>query len=493
MTVAVATRTVIDLGARSSVLDAMDRLRAAGPEDELVLVVAAGAPLLRSGAFLEVLRRAAGARRLALVTADARARSLAASVHLPAFASVAALERHELDPTEPLGPSRRAAIVRAEPRRSSPLRAAVIAVTLLLASGVLFSVVAPSATVVVAPVLVPLGPMEFDLRAGPGGDISAETRVAQVSTTYTGTATGSRTEETKATGVVRFTNRTTGEVAVPKGTVVRTTDGIPFRTTQDGRIPRSGIGLLPPFVTFGVVDLPIEAVDTGPGGNVDAGRITVSPSPGEYAVSNQVPTTGGETKKIPIVTLADYDLAASRADDELQRKADGQREVWQREARSGRVVYGVRTQRTGLTPAGSVVGVEGNDTFELTVTGTATGYDIDAAEPRTAAIALLRRAAPAANDIDAAGAVVDTVLGPTVQADGVTWRVRARTVQYQRVNEAAVSAALAGRPFEEASGVVEGLGLSLRRISTWPGWWPRLPFLDTRIEVQKETTASAAP
>ncbi len=493
MTVAVANRTVIDLGARSSVLDGMDRVRAAGPEDELVLVVAAGAPLLRSAAFLEVLRRAAGARRLAIVTADARARSLAAAVHVPAFATVAALERHELDPTEPLGPARRAAIVRAEPRRSSPLRAAVIALTLLLAAAVLFSVVAPTATVVVAPVLVPLGPMEFDLRAGPGGDIAAETRVAQVSTTYTGTATGSRTEETRATGVVRFTNRTTDEVAVPKGTTMRTAEGIAFRTTQDGRVPRSGIGLLPPFVTFGVVDLPIEAVEPGPGGNVDAGKITVSPSPGQYAVSNQVPTTGGDTKKIPIVTLADYDLAASRADDELRRAADGQREIWQRDAPSGHVVYGVRSQRTGLTSAAEVVGTEGKDTFELTASGTATGYDVAAAEPRTAAIALLRQAAPAANDIDAEGAAVDTVLGPTVGADGVTWRVRARTVQWQRVNEAAISAALAGRPFEEAADVVEGLGLSLRRISTWPGWWPRLPFLDTRVEVRKETTAPAAP
>ena len=91
MTLQTSTRAVIDLGARASVLDAMDRVRAAGDGEELVLSVAAGAPVLRSPVFLEVLRRAAGRRRVALVTTDARARSLAAAVHVPAFASVAAM------------------------------------------------------------------------------------------------------------------------------------------------------------------------------------------------------------------------------------------------------------------------------------------------------------------------------------------------------------------------------------------------------------------
>ena len=74
MTVQAAGRTIIDLGGRTTVLDAMDRVRTAPPADELVLSVAAGAPVLRSQVFLEVLRRAAATRRIALVTADARAR-----------------------------------------------------------------------------------------------------------------------------------------------------------------------------------------------------------------------------------------------------------------------------------------------------------------------------------------------------------------------------------------------------------------------------------
>src|SRR5207247_3216371 len=97
------------------------------------------------------------------------------SVHLPAFASTAALERQELDATEPLTTARRAALAR--PIRvkravgASPVRVLGILGSLLAAVLVLMVVVGPTATVVVAPVSKALGPLEFDLRAGPQGEL----------------------------------------------------------------------------------------------------------------------------------------------------------------------------------------------------------------------------------------------------------------------------------------------------------------------------------
>ena len=99
MTVPVAGRTVVELGPRASVLEAVERISAAPAADDLVLSISAGAPAARNAVFFEVARRAAGTRRLAIVSPDTRARSLASSVHLPAFASTAALERQELDAT----------------------------------------------------------------------------------------------------------------------------------------------------------------------------------------------------------------------------------------------------------------------------------------------------------------------------------------------------------------------------------------------------------
>ena len=491
-------RRVIDLGARATVLDAMDRVRSARAGDEIVLSVAAGAPVLRSQVFLEVLRRAAGTRRVALVTPDTRARSLAASVHVPAFSSVAALERHEMDVTEPLGPARRAALAAIEQRGVSPARAGVVALTLLAALSVLLAIVAPTATVVVAPLSQTLGPLEYDLRAGPNSaDINAQTLgPAAITARVTGAATGSRTAETKAQGTERLTNQTTNTIRIAKGTILSTPDGIRFQTTEEKTLPPSGIVIFPPSVTYGIVDIAIEAVDPGTKGNVDAKKITVSPTPGQYTVENQQPTTGGETKKIPIVQLADYDLAASRADGELQKQADVQVDLWKKQAAPGRNVYGVLVKRTALTLAGDVVGKElpvGQTSFDLVAAGTATGYSVVDSEPRATTIVRLRQAAESGFDIDASGAVVDVVGTPTVGEDGVRWRVRGRASQFRRLDEAAIRAALAGRGFDEISGVVSDRGLRLVRVSTWPGWWPRLPVLDSRIQIQSEARAAAGP
>ncbi|HZP96120.1 MAG TPA: baseplate J/gp47 family protein [Candidatus Limnocylindria bacterium] len=502
MTVQVAGRAVIDLGARATVLDAMDRVRAAAATDELVIAVAAGAPVLRSPVFLEVLRRAAPTRRIALVTPDARARSLAASVHMPAFASIAALERHELDPTEPLGPAQRAAIVAAGPRVVSPVRGIAAGAVVLVALAVVFAVVAPTATVVVAPVSQALGPLEYDLRAGPNNagstaDIAALTLgPTPISVKLGGNATGSRTEETKASGVVRFQNQTTGDIRIPKGTIVSTSDNIRFQTLEDKTLPRSSIGPLPPFVTFGTVDIPIEAVSPGPSGNVGAQKITQGPQPAQYSVTNQIATTGGDSKKIPVIQQSDYDAVASRADGELRKQVDVQVEGWKKQVDKDHTVYGAPVSNKSITPASDVVGKDAaGGSFELTVTGTATGYSVLAIEPKKTAIDRLASTVDPDHDIDRQGAVAEIVGTPTVDAQGVHWRVRVKAEQFRKLDEAAIRSTLVGRPLDavEITKVVEAQGVRWRRVLTWPGWWPRMPILESRIRIEKEAPPPPSP
>ena len=107
VTTAPPRRKVIDLGADATILDAARSLAAVESAD-VVLVVPSGAPLTRNAVFLEALRRRAGDRRIVLVSPEARARSLASSVHMKSFASISALDRHELDATEHLSDARRA-------------------------------------------------------------------------------------------------------------------------------------------------------------------------------------------------------------------------------------------------------------------------------------------------------------------------------------------------------------------------------------------------
>ena len=500
MTVPVAGRTVVELGARASVLEAVERIAAAPAADDLVLSISAGAPAARNAVFFEVARRAAGTRRLAIVSPDTRARSLASSVHLPAFASTAALERQELDATEPLTTARRAALarpVRIKRAAAGPSPARVLGIlgSLLAAALVLMVVIGPTATVVVKPVSKALGPMEFELRAGPQGEIpGALTLVANdMSQKYTQPATGERLDPIKAKGVVRFTNRQTQEVRVLKGTVVRTRDNVRFQTTEEKVIPRTGLDVRPPFVTFGNVDIAVEAIDAGPTGNVAANTITLVDG-NDYAVNNAQPTSGGEIKKFAVVTASDYGLAAGRADEELRKRGVQKVDEWKKDpSNKGQIVYGPVTKVTSLTQSSGLVGTEPpNGVFELTVTGTITGYSVSEAEPRATTITKLKQQADPQYDINEAATEIAVIIEPTLVDNGVRWRVRASTLQYPQVKEAPLRTALAGREFSEVEAVMDGQGLEVQRITIWPGWWPRFPFFDSRLRIEVETPTSAA-
>ena len=116
-----------------------------------------------------------------------------------------------------------------------------------------------------------------------------------------------------------------------------------------------------------------------------------------------------------------------------------------------------------------------------------------ASRPRKTAIAKISTAKSDGYDIDEAGAVVQPIGTPSVEADGVHWRVSVRASQFPHIDEAGIRAALTGRQLEDVNGVVSDRGLRLVRVSTWPGWWPRLPILGSRIAVQGEAPAAASP
>jgi hypothetical protein len=95
-------------------------------------------------------------------------------------------------------------------------------------------------------------------------------------------------------------------------------------------------------------------------------------------------------------------------------------------------------------------------------------------------------------DLDVSSAVVNEVIGASVQDDGVHWRVRAQGKQKRKPNTTQMTAALAGREYEAAGQVAEQLGFTLRSVTLWPEWWPRLPVLDSRITIVVEELPPAA-
>jgi hypothetical protein len=246
-------------------------------------------------------------------------------------------------------------------------------------------------------------------------------------------------------------------------------------------------------VRFGTVDIAIEAMDAGAAGNVSANTITVADRD-DFAVTNPQATSGGEIKKFAVITQSDYGLAAGRADDELRKRALQQVEEWRKaEAPKSQVVYGPVTKVTAVTQPAGLVGTEPKDgVFELTVTGTATAYSVPGAEPRATAVAKLKQQAEPDHDINETAAGVDVIIGPTLEENGVRWRVRGSTLQFPQLKEAPLRTALAGREFDEVTAVLEGQGLEFKYLTIWPGWWPRFPFFDSRLQIKVDTTATSA-
>jgi hypothetical protein len=355
--------------------------------------------------------------------------------------------------------------------------------SLLVAAGVLAAVVAPSATVVVAPSATRIGPYEYDLTAGPRGDINdALTQgPSTLSKTFSTPATGSKVIDIKATGVEKFTNLTTNDVRIPKGTVVQTSDGIRFQTTEDNMLGRS---LLQP-IFFTTITINIVALEPGTRGNVGQDRITRGSS-SEYSVTNPVPTAGGDSKTVAVVMQADYDKAVAAADEQLRAEANATLlKRWQQDAPKGRTVFGSYVQRTSITPASDVVGkqLDSGTTFDVTATGTALAYSVPSTEPRQTALKNLADNAAPGNQIATGDAAkVDAITGPTVDANGVHWRVRVSSIQYARTDRTLTSA-LAGRSFEDATRIAGERGFKVVQIVRTPSWLPRMPLLDSRIAI----------
>ena len=483
-------RTVVDLDRDASVLDAVDRVRATPEDSDVALVVPVGTPFARSAVFLDVARRMAAPRRIELVTADARARTLAASVRVSAFASLEALERQELDATERLEGARVSALADI-PRRgrvpsrllSSPRRLAGVIGSLALALLLVAAVVVPEATVTVSPATATIGPLDFTIRAGPGGEVAKTDLSATVTRKFTSNASGSRTEDTKATGTVRLQNKQTFDIRIPKGTRFFTAGNTTFQSTDDRTLPRSLI-IFPLTITVGQVDVPVEATVAGPSGNVAAATITGSTSPDSYSVSNPNPTSGGDTKKIPIVKQEDYATAQQRAATELHAAADAQLATWRNAPKEGTAVYPkVFVKLSSLTPATDVVGKE-IATFDLTATGLATAFAYPANEPTLTALARLRGEARRGYDVDAKTAKIDVSRSDATEGGVITWIIRASGNQLARVDVDGIRRSLTARGTGDVRAILDPFDVKLAgEVRRSPSWWPRLPVLDGRITV----------
>jgi hypothetical protein len=313
------------------------------------------------------------------------------------------------------------------------------------------------------------------------GSIPAREKRVMVEGTQTVVVTGQGvTPQSKAKGVVIFRNLTQQAVTIPAGTVVRTTDDIRFATTRDGEV-NAGVDE--------TLALPVEAMESGRSGNVDAetiivveGRLGLS-----LSVTNPEPLTGG--REIPSVQASDADR---------ERAKDALMETLQEQAQA---------QLVEELSAGDVLF---EDTFEVSqvisevydppagAAGTklTLSMQVEFSTLYAAASDLTELASLALNASVPSGfspvseeLILKPVTQPILNDDGFTrWTVRAERRLVRQISAAQVTQMVQGLNARHAQTLLKN-NLALEdppEIHLSPPWWPWVPIVPFRISVVTE-------
>lgn len=480
---------------------------------EVLLVVPAENEALRNLVYLKLLRRYADnlALSLALVAEDATTRTLAReagivlapSLEKGQIMDIRALERRllgrrkkvELPPEEkraPVALGREEAVV---PQRKATnwLRLALggaLFVALLAA----VALAVPSATVRLTPATNPVtGEMEIVAVKGLSeinygtAEIPARTVSVEIEGQDQNTTTGRRdVPDTRAQGIVVFTNKTPQAITVTKGTIVRTTAGtnVRFYTITDVSLPPTQ------GTSFGTARVGIVAMEPGPSGNV--GALTINKVEGELEflvdVLNEAPTTGGAVKRVSVVANDDRTRLQAELVKRLQEEAYNKLVS---ELRGYEFIPPGSLQVTVLSaefdnPLDAVTEILG-----MRATVRVTGLAVDQQSAEALITRLLETKVPSGHQLlpDETEFQRGDILSATPER--VRFTMRANGLAAPRLDTGRVKVAVRGKTVEDA---VTALKRTLTlasdpQIEVSPAWWKRVPWWDARIRIEQLASA----
>jgi hypothetical protein len=284
--------------------------------------------------------------------------------------------------------------------------------------------------------------------------------------------------QSKAKGNVEFRNLTQQSVNVPAGAVVQNAEGIRFVTAEDGEV-EAGVGK--------TLELPIEALEGGVAGNLDAeaisaieGRLGLS-----LSVTNPEPTSGG--RELPSVQASDADR--ERAKELLMPSLEEDaRQKFAEELASGNLLFDKTIKISQILqeeyepPAGAAV-----TTLTLTMQVEFSALYADAADVTRLALLALNASLPPGFSASSDALTVRPVSTPTLNADGsAKWTIRAERNIVQQINTAQVAQMLQGTGVRNVeSQLKKNLPLANDPdIRLTPSWWPWMPIVPFRISVE---------
>ena len=283
----------------------------------------------------------------------------------------------------------------------------------------------------------------------------------------------------KASGIVRFTNLSQSDLSIPAGTVVFgiEPETVRFVTLNDTHLPGN---------INAVVEVPIEAMEGGEAGNLPADAIqAVNGNLGlSISVTNPEPTSGGSDR----LAVAPADSDRQRVHEVLTGSLQTQAQNQLSDSLGGQDLLLTNTLKMGQVlgetydpPAGQ----PGNLlTLSMCVEYSAqyiTGADLTQLAQATLNASLPEGFGPVPGTL-----AFHAVQTPIVDESGASqFNLQIERKLVREIDPARVNALVRGLPPEAAAQVL-GSDLPLvsaPQIDLSPSWWPWLPLIPFRIEV----------
>jgi hypothetical protein len=287
------------------------------------------------------------------------------------------------------------------------------------------------------------------------------------------------TPDTPATGILRFSNLTTGEVNIPSGTKIRSTANPPERfATMADAVVKAGAGM--------TQDVSIQAVEPGSSGNLPAGAlVAIEGDLGtRLSVTNPNPTTGGTDRTAPVQTANDR----SRLRSALVSAILDQCQISLPKTILPGDIYFPNTLAAGQVLSEIFFPAEGQtgDTLSLSLNMQCQARYALAADVQTLARQALDANLPSGFEPAAATELMLEPSVPATDSDGIThWQVKAQRIVHARLDPLETTQLILGhRRIEAGRRLTSSLHLEKApSIILNPAWWPWLPAIPFRIMI----------
>lgn len=286
--------------------------------------------------------------------------------------------------------------------------------------------------------------------------------------------------DTYATGEVVFSNLTTRAITLPKNTIVGTKGEDPARFATNAKV------VLPAGLGEEVV-VKVTALKPGEESNQDAGMISTINTPlgADVQVTNPEIITGGSDMIIPAPTEQDREALAQAVTKELEAVA---LDLISDKLSSKDVLLSAAPTLEEIELA-RYYPPEGQPGDELELTMRiqfsaffASSGDLQKLGQEIMAASLQKDFIPLAETM-----TVENLTTPEPQANGGgQWKLRVKWQNEKAWNTSEIAQLLLGEiPSQAEEKLVNEYDLSeTPAISLYPAWWPRLPFLPFRVEVE---------